>query len=175
MKNIILLRLLKPTDAAAITRHLSDPEMFRNLMDYIPNPYSITDAVEFIERSQENTGGHIIRAIEVDGILAGIIGVEQQKDVYRKTAKMGYWLGKTYWGRGIMTEAVRQCIPMAFQQLDIVKLYANTFATNPASRRVLEKAGFTREAILKKAVYKNGEVMDYHLYALFAREGKRPY
>lgn len=170
MKDIVALRLLKPDDAEAITRHLDDPEMFNNLMDYIPNPYSLQDAVEFIRNSLKDDSRQLIRAIEVNGEMAGIIGVQQQKDVYRKTAKMGYWLGKEYWGKGIMTQAVQQCIPLAFQQMDIVKLYANTFATNPASRRVLEKAGFVKEAILEKAIYKNGVVMDYHLYAVFAED-----
>ena len=112
------------------------------------------------------TVGSSVRSISA----AGGISVTAGSDVYRRDGELGYWLGEPFWGRGIMTGAVRQICREAFGRLDIVRIHAAVYARNGASCRVLEKAGFTREGILRQSVYKNGEVLDACLYALLREE-----
>lgn len=105
-------------------------------------------------------------AIEVDGISAGGVGVDLGEGIYAKTGHFGYWLGEQYWGRGIATAAVRAVSEYAMSHFGLVRLEASVFAWNPASMRVLEKAGFEREGILRKSVFKDGRLIDQVLYAL---------
>jgi len=88
-------------------------------------------------------------------------------DVDRITAEMGYFIGEKYWNRGIMTEAIKQMVIYAFTHFPhLRKIYATPYDFNTASHRVLQKAGFEREAILKQAAIKNGEIIDLHYYSL---------
>src|SRR5258706_16426599 len=107
----------------------------------------------------------MIFAIVVDGQAVGGIGVNPGKDVERRTAAIGYWLGETFWGRGITTEALRAMTEHVFATFDFERLEAYVFEWNLASARVLEKAGYTREARLRKKVTKQGSTIDCFLYA----------
>lgn len=98
--------------------------------------------------------------------MAGSIGVFVQTDVYEKSAELGYWLSEEYWRQGIMTAAVRQICREAFARFDLLRIYAEPFAHNRGSRRVLEKAGFTCEGTMRNGVFKNGQVHSYCMYAL---------
>ena len=106
----------------------------------------------------------------VDGEAVGSISLTLGSDVYRRSAELGYWLGKPFWGRGIMTAAVTAMCRDGFGTWDIVRIHAEPFARNAASRRVLEKAGFTLEGTLRQSVYKNGEMLDSCIYALLREE-----
>ena len=86
-------------------------------------------------------------------------------DVERISAELGFWLGETVWGRGVMTDAVSAFVPWAFERFNLQRIYAHVFERNPASARVLEKAGFSREARLRRAVIKEGQILDEWLYA----------
>ena len=165
------LRPWRRSDAADAARYADNPRVAENLRDIFPSPYILADAESFIAACLE-TGdrGQLCRAIVVDGTAAGGISVTAGSDVYRRDAELGYWLGEPFWGRGIMTEAVRRICREAFERLDIVRIHAAVYARNGASCRVLEKAGFTREGILRRSVYKNGEVLDACLYALLREE-----
>jgi RimJ/RimL family protein N-acetyltransferase len=111
---------------------------------------------------------HIFLAIEVDGEAVGGIGAQFKDDVFRQNAEIGYWLSEQYWGRGLMSKAVDMLVDHVFLQYpDIHRIYADLFAYNPASARVLQKCGFHLEAIHKNAVIKNGKVVDEHRYARF--------
>jgi ribosomal-protein-alanine N-acetyltransferase len=92
--------------------------------------------------------------------------MEPRQDVYRKTAILGYWLSEELWGKGIVSEAVKLVTNYAFTQLDLIRLQASVYSKNPASMRVLEKAGYQKEGVMRNAVIKNGVVMDEHLYAI---------
>lgn len=81
------------------------------------------------------------------------------------SAQFGYWLGHSYWGRGIMTAAVRCTVEYIFGHFDVVRLEAPVFEWNPASMRALEKCGFVREAVLRRSVFKDGQLIDSMLYA----------
>jgi RimJ/RimL family protein N-acetyltransferase len=79
---------------------------------------------------------------------------------------VGYWLGEAFWNRGIMTSALGAFTPYAFDSFDLIRIFAGVFSTNPASMRVLEKAGYTREGVLRRSVVKDGQVLDQVLYAV---------
>ena len=106
------------------------------------------------------------RAIEVDGEAAGSIGLFLGSDVYRRSAELGYWLGEPFWRKGIMTKAVQLMCEEAFRRYKLVRIYAEPFSTNLASRGVLEKAGFELEGIKRKSIFKNGCIQDSYLYAV---------
>lgn len=165
------LRPWRETDAADAARYANDARVAANLRDVFPHPYTLADAEAFIRMCVENEGaGQLYRAIVVDGRAAGGISVCAGGDVYRKSAELGYWLGVPFWGKGIMTGAVREVCREAFRRFDIVRIHAEPYARNAASRRVLEKAGFTLEGVLRRSVYKNGEVLDSCIYSLLREE-----
>lgn len=106
----------------------------------------------------------------MDGKAVGSIGVFVMDDVYEKSAELGYWLAEEYWGKGIMTEAVKNICREAYDKFDIVRIFAEPFEHNKASRKVLEKAGFTCEGIMRDGVFKNGKVYSYYMYSLLKTE-----
>lgn len=105
-------------------------------------------------------------AIVVDGHAVGSIGIFCGSDVYEKSGELGYWLAEEYWGQGIMTEAVKRICREAFEKFDIVRIYAEPYAYNIGSRSVLEKAGFSLEGTMKRAVCKWEKIYDCCIYAL---------
>lgn len=105
-------------------------------------------------------------AITVDGKAVGSIGVFRQGNIHRLTAELGYYIAEEYWGRGLMTHAVQQACQYVFNNSDIIRIYAEPFAYNTASCRVLEKAGFQYEGTLRNNAIKNGKIIDMRLYAL---------
>ena len=104
-------------------------------------------------------------AIEAGGEAVGAIGCRLGEGVYKRTAQFGYWLGEAYWGRGIMTAAVKAVVPYAMERFHLARLESPVFEWNPASMQVLEKCGFAREAVLRASVSKDGELIDSVLYA----------
>jgi len=102
----------------------------------------------------------------VNGEAAGAIGIFPQSDIHQKNAEMGYWLAEPFWGNGIMTRAIGQIVEYGFKTFDVIQVFARPFSNNSASQRVLEKAGFTCEARLKNAVYKNGCYFDELIYVM---------
>jgi RimJ/RimL family protein N-acetyltransferase len=159
------IRSCRSGDAASIARFANDRRIWRNLRDRFPFPYTRDDAVAWIRHASEmRPETHF--AIDVGGLAVGAIGFELQPDVYRRSAEVGYWLGHAYWGRGITTQALRALTDYAFSSFDICRLYAGVFAWNPASARVLEKAGYTLEGRLRQRVTKDGESLDELLYAI---------
>ena len=97
--------------------------------------------------------------------MVGSIGLTLQEDVHRRSAEIGYWLGEPFWGRGIMSEAVPAFTAYAFATFDVCRLYATVFEWNPASARILEKAGYVLEGRLRKSVTKDGRIIDQFLFA----------
>lgn len=104
-------------------------------------------------------------AIESDDSLAGGIGVVLQQDVHKIAAEVGYWLGRPFWNRGIMTRAVRAFSEWAMDTYDLERLYCGIYEWNAASMRVLEKCGYVREGISRRAAIKNGKIIDLHQFA----------
>jgi RimJ/RimL family protein N-acetyltransferase len=160
-----IIRDWRPGDEAGLVRHANNRKIWRNVRDAFPNPYTFADAEEWISSASTATPVTSF-AIEIDGEAAGGIGFIIGADIHRRSAEIGYWLGEQYWGRGIIGEAVRAMTEYAFANYDLARIWAGVFEWNPASMRVLEKAGYLFEARLKKAVTKEGETTDELIYAL---------
>lgn len=167
----VTLRPWKKEDAEALAMMANNPNIARNLRDVFPHPYSVENARWFVEDCQQKEGqGQLCRAVIVDGKVAGCISVMQGQDVERRSAELGYWLGEAYWGQGVMTWAVKALCQEAFATMGIVRIFAEPFAPNLGSRKVLEKTGFILEGIKRKSICKEGEMMDSCLYALLKEE-----
>ena len=158
------LRPWRVGDEASLQRHANNRKIWINMRDLFPHPYTLEDARWWIETGSR-ADDLVSWAIVVDGEVIGGFGLMLKSDVDRRTAALGYWLGEAYWGRGIATEALRAVTDWAFANLDLVRLEAGVFAWNPASARVLEKAGYTLEVRQPNAVTKDGRTIDRLLYA----------
>ncbi len=135
------------------------------LSNRMPYPYTVSDAISFINMANDRDGKDgIFRSIAVDGHIVGNISVERKSDVYAKDSEIGYCLHPDYTGKGIMTAAIKEISHLAFSTLDILRLSALVYEPNIASCKVLENNGFLREGILKKAVFKNDTVYNLVLY-----------
>lgn len=97
--------------------------------------------------------------------MVGSIGIFRQGNIHRQTAELGYYIAEESWGKGIMTEAVKQSCRYVFAKSDIIRIYAEPFSYNIASCRVLEKAGFQYEGTLRNNAIKNGKVIDMRMYS----------
>ena len=156
-------------DVPSLAANANNRNVWLTLRDRMPHPYTQADAEAYVrQRLQEPTAP--IFCIEVDGSAAGGIGLHPAEDVNRITAELGYWLAEPFWGRGIMTAAVRAIVQHGFEHLPLVRVEAYVYANNPASARVLEKAGFQFEGRLRRNVIKNGEILDSLLYARLREE-----
>jgi ribosomal-protein-alanine N-acetyltransferase len=164
-----ILRPWHPGDAGSLVRHANNPRVAGNLRDAFPNPYTLPDARRWLGMVGDNRED-IILAIEVNGEAAGGIGLHGLKDVYRYNCEIGYWLSEAHWGMGIMSDAVGVMVEYAFTQTRWLRLFASIYESNLPSMRVLEKNGFVREAVHRKAVVKGGELLDEHLYALLREQ-----
>jgi RimJ/RimL family protein N-acetyltransferase len=161
-----VLRKWQMSDAKSLAANANNIRIWNNLRDYFPYPYSKDDGELFIRMVLINSKASCTdMAISVDGKAVGGVSIVLQTDVERMSAEIGYWLGEKYWGKGIMTEAVRQMVAYAFDKFPLRKIYAPVFDFNIASQRVLQKAGFEREAILRQAAVKNGNMVDLHYYS----------
>lgn len=161
----VVLRPWKPADAPALAKHANNRNVARQLRDRFPHPYTIADARQFVQMAAA-TRPPTMFAMIVDGEAVGGIGFFPGADVERFSAEVGYWLGEIYWGRGITPEAVRLLSTYAFEVCNMLRLFALPFADNTQSMRVLEKAGYVREGILRASSVKYGQVRDQSLYAL---------
>lgn len=158
-------------DAAAIVPFADDPLVAENLRDVFPSPYILRDAEAYVRSCMEREGqGQLCRAVVIDGIPCGSIGLFRGTDVYQKSAELGYWLGRPHWGRGVMTAAVKTMCREGFSTWDMIRIYAEPYAQNHGSCRVLEKAGFTLEGTLRSSVWKKGRPLDSRIYGLLREE-----
>lgn len=159
------LRGWRPDDAESLQKHADNPNIYNFLLDRFPHPYAMDAAVNWVTMMLHQDP-FVNFVIAVDDKAVGVIGLEMRDDVYRKAPLLGYWLGEEFWGRGIMTQAVKLVTEYAFANLDIVRIQAGVLSNNPRSMRVLEKAGFAFEGILKKGIFKNGVVLDEWIYGM---------
>jgi ribosomal-protein-alanine N-acetyltransferase len=158
------VRSFRADDAESLAHHANDHEIWINLRDRFPHPYTLADARAWIAHAVSNEEPPSF-AIDVDGEVVGGIGLRLNDDVERISAEIGYWVGRAYWGRGIATDAVRAVTEHAFTTRDLTRVYALPFADNAASIRVLEKAGYVREGLLRRSAIKHGIVRDQLMYA----------
>ena len=160
-----VIRRWRARDAASVVRYANNFNVSRYLRDRFPYPYTMEHARAFLAGAVGEEAEETKFAIEVDGEAAGGIGVIPGADIERFSAEIGYWLGEPFWGRGIVSEALVLITVRAFERLNLLRLFALAFAENAASTRVLEKAGYVCEGVLKSGAVKHGRVYDQLLYA----------
>ena len=151
-------------DAESVVRHANSINVARQLRDRFPHPYTRANASAFLKATLSAPEPSNL-AIDVDGEAIGAIGYVPGVDVERFSAEIGYWLGESYWGRGIVTEALMLVTDHVFDAFNMLRLFALPFADNAGSIRVLEKAGYAREAVLRSSSVKYGQPRDQLLYA----------
>ena len=159
-----MVRDWRPSDKTSLVEHANNRNVWRNLAHRFPHPYTQADAegwFSMLARMPRPTHW----AIELDGAAVGGVGIDLGEGIFGRSAKIGYWLGEPFWGRGIMTSVVRATAEFALEQFDLVRLESPVFEWNPASMRVLEKCGFQREGVMRKSVFKDGQLIDAVLYA----------
>ena len=167
------IRKWELSDAKDLAAALSNKKVQDNLRDGLPYPYTEQDGKEFISAMLSADESETFAfAITVDNMVIGSIGIFRQGNIHRQTAELGYYIAEEYWGKGIMTEAVKQICEYVFAKSDIIRIYAEPFAYNIASCRVLEKAGFQYEGTLRSNAVKNGKVIDMEMYSLLKAEIK---
>jgi ribosomal-protein-alanine N-acetyltransferase len=159
------LRDWREEDAPSLARYADNRKIWRCLRDLFPHPYRLEHATEFIRRTSA-AAPRTVFAIATQTEAIGSIGLSLGQDVHRYTAELGYWLAEPWWGRGIMTLAVRAMVEYAFGELSLRRVHAAPFAHNLASARVLEKAGFSLEGRMRASAYKDGKTIDQWLYAI---------
>lgn len=160
------IRKWRIEDKNALATIANNKNVLDNLRDGIPYPYTIKDAEEFITSMlSADQGKTFAFAITVNDVAIGSIGVFRCDNIHSRTAEMGYYIGEPYWGNGFATSAVMQVCKYIFKHTDIIRIFAEPFAHNTASCRVLEKAGFLLEGTLHSNAVKNGKVLDMNMYA----------
>lgn len=159
------LRPWKDEDIESLAKYANNYNIAKNLRNVFPHPYTIEDAKNFIEFANKDTPVHIF-AIEVNHEAVGGIGLHSLSDIHVKNAELGYWLAEPFWGKGIITRAIKEMVNFGFKTYDINRIFAIPFGTNYGSQRVLEKAGFILEGRFEKTIFKNGEYFDELVYAI---------
>jgi len=159
------LREWQLTDEEALLKYANNINVSRYLADRFPHPYTLADAQYWLNYT--TTASPVVNfAIDISGEAVGGIGFEIREGERRKTAHLGYWLGEPFWEKQIMQQATALIVNYAFDNFDLARLEAVVYHPNVASMRVLEKAGFVKEGISKKAIFKNDEFYDEHVFAL---------
>lgn len=159
---MITLREYRDSDVDRLVELANNQAVSRFLVDSFPYPYTLDDANWWI-RTGSRRG--ITRVVELDGTFVGSVGAEPGAGEKRKQLGIGYWLGEKYWGKGITTKALTMFADELFKTTDAERLQAWVYADNTASMRVLEKAGFAKDAVLRHALYKHGKLFDEHIYS----------
>ncbi|APE04817.1 GNAT family N-acetyltransferase [Alteromonas sp. RW2A1] len=159
---MVSLRDFTENDVDSIVTILNNDSVTQFLSTKIPTPYTLEDAKWWVS---EGSKGDLIKAISVNGQLAGCIGVTRGDFEYQKSGEIGYWIAQKFWRKGVASSALDQMSEYVFSNTDIVRLFASVFSSNAASMGLLLKYGFTQEAILQKAIFKNGQFYDNHIFA----------
>ena len=152
-------------DRDSIVRHANNRNVWINLRDLFPHPYTLNDARRWLD-SVVGAEPETNFAIAVADQAVGGIGFTLQHDVEYRSAEIGYWVSEEYWGRGLATESLKVVTDYAFENFELCRLFAHVFEWNPRSARVLEKAGYQFEGRMKKSVTKDGKTIDQLMYAL---------
>jgi RimJ/RimL family protein N-acetyltransferase len=158
------IRPWSDTDVDSIVKYADNRNVWLNLRDGFPHPYTRDDARSFLALVKQQNPMTFF-AIASDDKAIGAIGITLNQDVHRLTAELGYWIGEPFWGKGIMSEAVRLFTDFAFDNFRLVRIYAEPYTANKGSCRVLEKAGYSLEGRLRSNVIKDNQILDQFLFA----------
>lgn len=160
-----IARPWRPEDAPVLASLVNNRAIWRNVRDLLPHPYTLADAEAFLAKQTDDPPVNF--AILHEGDVAGGIGLTLGTDVYRRSAEIGYWVAQSHWGKGLATTAVRAVTAYAFTTFDLLRIQAGVYAWNPASRRVLEKAGYRLECVRQHGIFKDGQVTDEFVLVTF--------
>lgn len=168
----LLLRPFTGTDAERTGELAGDREISDTAIR-IPYPYFPELARAWIATHQAEweTGRSVSFAITLEGSgeLIGAVGLTLDRE--NRSAELGFWIGRPYWGMGYASEAARAVVRFAFEELALNRVWAYHLVRNEASRRVLEKTGLRHEGTLRQAVYHRGRYEDVAVFARL-REGQ---
>ncbi len=159
------LRSYQNGDEVSLLQYADNLKVSAYLENWFPSPYTAADARFWVQAQLLQPKPDTNAALVIGEEVVGGIGIILQNDIYCKNARLGYWLGEPFWGKGIMTEALALFTNYIFDQFDVMRIYAGVFGSNPASAKVLQKAGFRQEGIFKKALCKNGLYDDELIFA----------
>jgi ribosomal-protein-alanine N-acetyltransferase len=170
-----VLRPLVAGDAVSLRAHADNVAVARRMLEGFPSPYT-DEAAQAWCAHEANSGefGYVWGVVakgetgDASDAAVGCIGLKPEKGWTRCNAELGYWLGESYWRRGIVSDAVRQVTDWAFAvEPDIMRIFASVFASNEASQALVRKCGFVREGVLKQSAIKDGQVIDRVLWASY--------
>lgn len=162
-----ILRKWRMDDAPDLAEILNNKKILNNLRDGLPFPYTQEDAVAFIEIMLDvDKLTTYAFAITIDDKVVGSIGAFRKDNIHSQTAEIGYYVSESYWGKGIGTNAVKLICEYVFTNTDIIRIFAEPFAYNESSCRILEKAGFKYEGTLRKNAVKDGRILDMKMYSI---------
>ena len=154
-------------DTPELAKALNNRNIQNNLRDGLPYPYTENDAIIFIKAMlNADQNKTFAFAITLDAIVVGSIGVFRKDNIHFRTAEMGYFIAEPFWGKGLGTSAVKQVCRYIFEHTDIIRIFAEPFAYNTGSCRILEKSGFKDEGTLRRNAVKNGKIIDMKMYSL---------
>ena len=160
-----IIRPYKKGDEESLQKNINDKAVYRYTLR-IPCPYTMKEAKKWISqcvKSKKRINKKEIHfAIDADREVIGGIGFIK---IEKHKAEIGYWLGKKYWNKGIMTKAVKLMTDFGFKKLKLKRVYATVFPKNKASVRILEKSNYKLEGLMSKHHKKNGKYFDALLYA----------
>jgi RimJ/RimL family protein N-acetyltransferase len=159
-----ILRPWALTDKESLIRNANNRNVWRNLTESFPHPYTEGDATKWLAFARD-CGRDLHLAIDLAGVAIGGIGAIAGKGVACRTCQFGYWLGEAHWGKGIATAAASAFARHLAEHRLFARLEAPVFQWNAASMRVLEKVGFSREGVLRQSVTKDGQLIDSVMYA----------
>jgi ribosomal-protein-alanine N-acetyltransferase len=161
--NKVVLRPWQKQDAQELAAVANNRNIWNNVRDALPNPYTVMDALQWIAHVNSQTPV-VNFAIVCNGVVVGSIGCTLRDDIARKSIEIGYFVGEPYWGKGIASEAVKQLTDFITTRLDMIRIEGHVFGSNKSSMKVLQKNGFYLEAIHRKAAYKNNELLDDYIF-----------
>ena len=159
---MIRLRDYKESDVSILCSLANNENVTRYMTTAFPYPYTEEDAQWWVTSGCKEG---IVKVIEYNGEFVGSVGATPKTEEHSRTALIGYWVGEPYWGKGLACEALKELTNYIFSTTDIVRLEASIYSPNTPSMKVAEKAGYQEEAVLKSAVFKNGEFYNEHIYS----------
>lgn len=157
------------SDISSLVKYANNYNISRWLKDSFPFPYTEEEAVVWLATCSSQQPETCFAIADSNELIGGI-GFHIREDVFRFNAEIGYWLGEPFWGKNIVSRAVKEMTHFIFTNFNINRIYANVFDGNPASAKVLTKCGYRREAVLIKSVFKENKFIDQHIYALLREE-----
>ncbi len=163
----LLLRMFTSSDAAAVAKLCNNINIYQTTL-YLPYPYTIDDALSWIDRHEANFAARLMYEFAVTDKLSGELygAIALSCNEKSNNGELAYWIGEEFWGRGYATEAAEAMVEFAFEDRLYHKVFARYFSSNPASGKVMEKIGMSVEGILREHIRKDGRYEDLVHYGI---------